>query len=170
MRKFRVAPKYIKASTFENGQSYPGEGYRYLTKHGIGPGTLPKDVTLLKVEDLPNWYTAIYLDRFLTKEELEYYDIYPEWIQDESDIHGSANINCTTSSDPYQRVYVVIDRDTGLPISGQGYGVDGNEYGTLQECINRLNLEVQRCHECGLTEFTDEDFQIKNFETGEIVL
>lgn len=165
MRKFTVSPKYIKAS-----REYPGEGYRYLTKHGIGPGTLPKDVTLLKVEDLPNWYTAIYLDRFLTKDELDFYDIYPEWIQKEEDIHGSENISCAANPEAYDRVFVVIDKATGLPISGQGYGYNGDEYGTLQECINRLDLEVQRCHECGLTEFTDEDFEIKNVETGEIIL
>ena len=82
MRRFTVHPKTIRAA------SCPGEGYRYLTKHGIGPGTLPRDVTLLKSEDLPNYFTAIYLDRFLTKDELDRYDIYPEWIQDEKDIWG----------------------------------------------------------------------------------
>ena len=56
--------------------------YRYITKHGVGPGTLPKDVELLNWEDLPNYKTAIYLDRPLTVKELEYYDIYPEWIQE----------------------------------------------------------------------------------------
>ena len=52
--------------------------YLYLTKHGIGPGTLPKDVKLCKVKDLPNYYTAIWLDRPLSTDELKYYDIYPE--------------------------------------------------------------------------------------------
>lgn len=52
--------------------------YLYLTKHGIGPGTLPKGVKLLDSKDLSNELTAIWLDRFLTTEELEDYDIYPE--------------------------------------------------------------------------------------------
>lgn len=56
--------------------------YRYITKHGIGPGTLPKDVVLVDWEDLPNYKTAIYLDRPLTTKELYYYDIYPEYIQE----------------------------------------------------------------------------------------
>ena len=56
--------------------------YRYITKHGIGPGTLPKDVNLVKWEDLDNYKTAIWTDRFLTTKELEDYDIYPENIQE----------------------------------------------------------------------------------------
>lgn len=54
------------------------EPYRYITKHGIGPGTLPKDVTLEKVRDLENFMTEIWVSRPLTGKELEYYDIYPE--------------------------------------------------------------------------------------------
>lgn len=60
--------------------------YRYITKHGIGPGTLPKDVKLVKYEDLDDFYTAIWTDRFLTTRELEQYDIFPETIQDPADI------------------------------------------------------------------------------------
>ena len=114
MRKFTVSPKYVKAS-----REYPGEGYRYLTKHGTGPGTLPKDVTLLKSEDLPHWFTAIYLDRFLTSKELKQYDIYPEWIQKEEDIWGSESecVECSVTPEAYQRVFVVIDKATGLPKS-----------------------------------------------------
>lgn len=58
---------YIKASS-----SY---GYLYIFKHGVGPGTLPKDVTVNRVKDLPNGYTAVWTDRFLTTEELLDYDI-----------------------------------------------------------------------------------------------
>lgn len=60
--------------------------YRYLTKHGIGPGTLPKDVKLVKWEDLDNYYTAIWTDRFLTTKELQQYDIFPEYIQNPEDV------------------------------------------------------------------------------------
>lgn len=60
--------------------------YRYITKHGIGPGTLPKDVKLVKWEDLDNFYTAIWTDRFLTTKELQQYDIYPESVQSIDDI------------------------------------------------------------------------------------
>lgn len=57
------------------------EGYRYITKHGLGPGTLPDGVELIKWEDLDNYKTAIWLSRPLTKKELDYFDIYPEYIQ-----------------------------------------------------------------------------------------
>lgn len=55
--------------------------YRYITNHGIGPGTLP-DGVYIRSEDLDNNKTAIYLNRPLTDEELKKYDIKPEWIQE----------------------------------------------------------------------------------------
>lgn len=75
-------------------------GYRYYTKHGVGPGTLPKDVKLLDWKDLDNNMTEIWLDRFLTTRELNYYDIYPETMNNELDkIYQSSNIE---SSDSYK--------------------------------------------------------------------
>lgn len=52
--------------------------YLYFTKHGIGPGTLPRDVKLVDWRDIDDNVTAIWLDRFLTTEELNQYDIYSE--------------------------------------------------------------------------------------------
>jgi hypothetical protein len=52
--------------------------YWYITKHGIGPGTIPDDVKVGKVKDLDNYYSIVWLDRPLSTDELEYYDIYPE--------------------------------------------------------------------------------------------
>ena len=71
-----------KKSVKCNNQKWPypegHDGYLYVTKHGIGPGTLPKGVKLLDWEDLDNNLTVIWVDRFLTKKELDKYDIYPE--------------------------------------------------------------------------------------------
>ena len=53
-------------------------GYLYIFKHGTGPGTIPKDVAFLREKDLPNGYTAVWLDRFLTSYELKAYDIPSE--------------------------------------------------------------------------------------------
>ena len=51
-----------------------GLEYWYLTKHGLGPGMMPQGVHLLDtVED--GWDTYILLDRMLTTEELNTYDI-----------------------------------------------------------------------------------------------
>lgn len=58
---------YIKSTT--------AQSYLYIFKHGLGPGTFPKDVTIIKEKDLPNGYTAVWTDRFLTTEEMNQYDI-----------------------------------------------------------------------------------------------
>lgn len=60
-----------------NYMNVPG-GYRYILKHGLGPGTIPKDVNVLKWNDLDNWKTEVWLDRALSKEELKKYDIPSE--------------------------------------------------------------------------------------------
>ena len=62
----------------------PKGGYRYITTHGIGPGTLPKDVEVFKTEDINGGKIAMYISRPLTSEELKQYDIKPEWIQEDS--------------------------------------------------------------------------------------
>lgn len=99
---------------------YPGEGYRYITKHGLGPGTLPKDCELLKFEDLPNFKTAIWLDRFLTDEELKKYDIYPEHIQE--------GAGCTTSGEKVNIYESLTDDDMGKIAS---LNLSDDEIGTL---------------------------------------
>lgn len=75
--------KYIKSYTADElkaqlGDNYPQGGYLYILKHGIGPGTIPRDVTVIKTKDLPNYYTAVWLDRFLSADELKQYDIPSE--------------------------------------------------------------------------------------------
>lgn len=82
--------------------------YLYFTKHGIGPGTLPKDVKLLDWRDVDDNITAIWLDRFLTTKELNQYDIYPE-TSDQHKMYSKKLNSCTiTASRPdnsYQHYY-----------------------------------------------------------------
>lgn len=47
----------------------------YYTKHGLGPGTVPRDVEILDVYEDDNWGTYIKLDKVLTTDELNYYDL-----------------------------------------------------------------------------------------------
>lgn len=47
----------------------------YYTKHGLGPGTIPRDVEILDVMEDENWGTYIKLDKVLTTDELEYYNL-----------------------------------------------------------------------------------------------
>lgn len=57
--------------------------YMYVLKHGMGPGTLPKDVNIVRWKDLDDYKTVIWTDRFLTTKELEDYDVYPETMNTE---------------------------------------------------------------------------------------
>ena len=51
-----------------------GMNYWYLFKHGLGPGTMPKGVNVLKViED--GWKDYVLLDQMLTTQELNEYEI-----------------------------------------------------------------------------------------------
>lgn len=74
MRKMKRYIKSFKTIEDKRDTSCP---YKYVLKHGLGPGTLPKDVTIGKVED-GDYYDIVYLDRPLTKEELKFYDIPSE--------------------------------------------------------------------------------------------
>lgn len=49
-------------------------GTVYRLRHGYGPGTLPKDVDVLDLRE-DGRYDLVELDRELTPEELDYYDI-----------------------------------------------------------------------------------------------
>lgn len=51
-----------------------GLNYWYLTKHGLGPGTIPKGVTVIDHID-DKWDTYILLDKMLNTEELQTYGL-----------------------------------------------------------------------------------------------
>lgn len=70
-----------KEEAKQDGILKESKEYRYITTHGIGPGTLP-DGVYIRCEDLDNGKTAIYTNRPLTAEELKKYDIKDEWIQE----------------------------------------------------------------------------------------
>ena len=63
--------RYIRA------YSDDGKGYWYHARHGVGPGTIPSDVHLLKVVEDPenSWKDYFLLDRALTTSELSEYDL-----------------------------------------------------------------------------------------------
>lgn len=71
----------LKEEAKQDGILKESKEYRYITTHGIGPGTLP-DGVYIRCEDLANGKTAIYTNRPLTAEELKKYDIKDEWIQE----------------------------------------------------------------------------------------
>lgn len=57
----------IRSKTQDNG-------YWFFTRHGVQPGSVPKDVEILDIVDTPNG-TFVKLNRFLSTKELDYYDI-----------------------------------------------------------------------------------------------
>ena len=72
----------IQASTSIQSNTYrhPGfrGGYMYILKHGLGPGTLPKDVNMIQIWSLPNWDTVVTLDKFMDNEDLDRFHIPDE--------------------------------------------------------------------------------------------
>ena len=68
--------KSVKCST-RRIRASKDRPYLYVLKHGLGPGTLPRDVEIIKTDEY-NGYTLVWLDRFLTTSELKEYDIPSE--------------------------------------------------------------------------------------------
>lgn len=56
------------------------DGYWYHARHGVGPGTIPRDCHLLDVVEDPDnsWKDYFLLDRALTAEELREFDLKEE--------------------------------------------------------------------------------------------
>lgn len=52
--------------------------YLYILTHGLGGRVLPKGISIVQGWDLPNGYTVVALDRFLSTKELQEYDIPSE--------------------------------------------------------------------------------------------
>lgn len=71
----------IRSKTQDNG-------YWFFTRHGVQPGSVPKDVEILGIMDTPNG-TFVKLNRFLSTKELDYYDLVekaPESITSDEDV------------------------------------------------------------------------------------
>jgi hypothetical protein len=60
--------KYSKKSTLH-------EEFAYKTKHGLGPGMLPRDVRVVDWEEPNDYDTIIYVDRELTPQEMYDYEL-----------------------------------------------------------------------------------------------
>lgn len=60
----------------ESRGNYGHEGpFWYYTKHGIGPGTLPKDVQVVDIYEDDDFGTYVALDSVLTADELQEYEL-----------------------------------------------------------------------------------------------
>lgn len=150
--------RYIKSESqadfIREHQNKPEGGYLYIFKHGIGPGTIPRDVEIVRTKDLPNYYTAVWLDRFLTTSELKQYDIPSETRINEllgrigycqkngdvvpcDDVDACDNITASNSIDTgsdftviqeiYDDGYVYMTEENVEPVYIQEYGVNLGE-------------------------------------------
>lgn len=55
-----------------------GDGFKYALLHGIGPGTKPEDVGIIKIVGYDNGIAFVWFDRVLSTKELTEYDIPSE--------------------------------------------------------------------------------------------
>lgn len=79
--KTKVVDSLYEGSTrrYSDVVPYEKRRYWYWTKHGLGPGTLPKGVNVLDAKDGQNqkgtWGVFVLLDAVLNTDELEQYDL-----------------------------------------------------------------------------------------------
>lgn len=85
--------RYIRAYSDDR------QGYWYHARHGVGPGTIPSGVKLLKVVEDPenSWKDYFLLDRALTTQELKEYDLKekcPPSVECATSIKASTSVPC----------------------------------------------------------------------------
>ena len=69
-------PDYVDESLTEERGNYGHKGpFWYYSKHGMGPGTIPKDVNVVDWYEDDNYNTWIALDGVLTTQELREYEL-----------------------------------------------------------------------------------------------
>lgn len=90
-RKFTVSP----SSRSITAAIDTGLSYWYYGRHGIGPGTIPQGVTVLDTVE-EGWKTWMLLDKLLTTEELNYYDLKEQWPPEGSVTHNGEVIESST--------------------------------------------------------------------------
>lgn len=81
---------------YSDVRPYEERKYWYFTTHGVGPGTIPKDLNVLDVQEGQNdkgtWGFYVLLDGVLNTSELREYDM-----RELAPIKNSTNITCSSS-------------------------------------------------------------------------
>lgn len=71
-------PKERAAAINEINKNVSKVGYKYYTKHGMGPGAVPTDVKISNIKDYDDGMTSFETNRPLSSKELNYYSIENE--------------------------------------------------------------------------------------------
>lgn len=117
-------------------------GWWYFTTHGVGPGTIPKDLNVLEVRDGQNkkgtWGTFVRLDGIVNTSELSYYDLTelaPPNVKNESLKESNDSWEEYYASDLQRRFYFISAPGGKGEITYQ-YN-DGNGYYRCSVWLNR---------------------------------
>ena len=103
-----------------------GGPFPYLMKHGQGPGTLPKDVKVVKYGESSNGKDIVYLDKVLTAEEEAKFEMTPMAnLQDDNLNEATQNVDVFANP---EFDYKITDITTLQPTdSGDVRAVDMND-------------------------------------------
>jgi len=83
--------EYVESTTEVESAVDTGLTYWYYSRHGMGPGTIPTNVTVLDTVE-EGWKTWMLLDKMLTTEELDFYDLKEEQPPEGSVTHNGDTI------------------------------------------------------------------------------
>ena len=95
-------PKYV-GNTLKYGRGVEeafekdGGPFWYFTKHGLGPGMLPKGVNVVDTKEDDNFGTYIALDKVLTTQELKEYEL----VEKKPEIKEDTHFEFTSGANPY---------------------------------------------------------------------
>ena len=103
-----------------------GGPFPYLMKHGQGPGTLPKDVKVVKYGESSNGKDIVYLDKVLTAEEEAKFEMTPMAnLQDDNLSEATQNVDVFANP---EFDYKITDITTLQPTdSGDVRAIDMND-------------------------------------------
>ncbi len=114
-----------------------GMTYWYLFKHGLGPGTMPRGVNVLKViED--GWKDYVLLDKMLTTEELNMYEIKekmpPQELLDQagySEVDSACDVNAASAiaeiPAPFDQWYQIDNNSEASEFGSPAEEIEGYE-------------------------------------------
>lgn len=103
--------------------------YWYFTKHGVGPGSIPKGVRVLDVQEGQNkkgtWGSYFSVDRMLTTDELDYYDV-----QEEKPIGSSTHVHSSDDLESWTMEYY----------DGSGNLLDSDEFTDKADLVDQCKF------------------------------